>query len=119
MSEMKGQICVVTGSNSGIGKETAVSLAAMGATVVMVVRDQERGEKARSEIVKQTRNNSVDLMFCDLSSMDSIRHFANEFKKRYDRGPGQHREKDQLRVASQANGTEYTSITSCFTWVAR
>ena len=58
MSEMKGKICTITGSNSGIGKETTLSLAKMGATVVMVVRDQERGEKARTEIVRQTGNNS-------------------------------------------------------------
>jgi NAD(P)-dependent dehydrogenase (short-subunit alcohol dehydrogenase family) len=83
MNEMKEKICIITGSNSGIGKETAVSLAAMGATVVMVVRDQERGEKARREIIKQTGNNSVYLMICDLSSMDSIRSFAKEFKKKY------------------------------------
>ena len=51
----------------------------------MVVRNQERGEKARREIIKQTGNNSVDLMICDLSSMDSIRRFAKEFKKKYDR----------------------------------
>jgi NAD(P)-dependent dehydrogenase (short-subunit alcohol dehydrogenase family) len=85
MSEMKGKICIITGSNSGIGKETATNLAKMGATIVMVVRDQERGEKARTEIVKQTGNNSVDLMICDLSSMDSIRRFAKEFKRKYDR----------------------------------
>jgi len=81
---MKNKICIVTGSNSGIGKETALSLAKMGAHVVMVVRNQERGEKARLEIVKQTGNN-IDLMICDLSSMDSIRRFAEEFKKKYDR----------------------------------
>jgi NAD(P)-dependent dehydrogenase (short-subunit alcohol dehydrogenase family) len=85
MSEMKNKICIVTGSNSGIGKETALSLAKMGATVVMVVRDQERGEKVRREIVRQTGNNSVDLKICDLSLMDSIRSFAKEFKKKYDR----------------------------------
>jgi NAD(P)-dependent dehydrogenase (short-subunit alcohol dehydrogenase family) len=85
MSEMKGKICVVTGSNSGIGKETALSLAKMGAHVVMVVRSQERGEKSRLEIVKQTGSNSIDLMICDLSSMDSIKRFAQEFKSKYDR----------------------------------
>ena len=85
MSEMKGKICIITGSNSGIGKETATNLVKMGATIVMVVRDQERGEKARTEIVKQTGNNSVDLMICDLSSMDSIRRFVKEFKRKYDR----------------------------------
>jgi NAD(P)-dependent dehydrogenase (short-subunit alcohol dehydrogenase family) len=85
MSTMKGRICIITGSNSGIGKETAIGLAKMGVTIVMVVRDQERGEKARIEIVKQTGNDSVDLMICDLSSMSSIRHFVEEFKKKYDR----------------------------------
>jgi NAD(P)-dependent dehydrogenase (short-subunit alcohol dehydrogenase family) len=82
---MKGKICIITGSNSGIGKETALGLANMGATVVMVVRDQTRGESAQREIIRQTGNNSVDLMICDLSSMDSIRRLAKEFKKRYDR----------------------------------
>jgi NAD(P)-dependent dehydrogenase (short-subunit alcohol dehydrogenase family) len=85
MSTMKGKICMITGSNSGIGKETARGLAKMGATIVMVVRNQERGEKARAEIVKQTGSDSVDLMICDLSSMSSIRDFAVEFKKKYKR----------------------------------
>ena len=85
MSEMNGKICIVTGSNSGIGKETALALAKMGAKVVMVVRSQERGEKAQKEIIKQTGNNSVDLMICDISSMDSIRRFAKEFKNKYKR----------------------------------
>ncbi len=85
MSEMKGKICIITGSNSGIGKETAVGLAKMGATIVMVVRNKARGEKAQREIVKQSGNNSVDLMICDLSSLESIRRFAEEFKKKYSR----------------------------------
>jgi NAD(P)-dependent dehydrogenase (short-subunit alcohol dehydrogenase family) len=85
LNDIKGKICIITGSNSGIGKQTALGLAIMGATVVLVVRDQERGENARKEIIKQTENNSVDLLICDLSSMDSIRHFAKEFKNKYDR----------------------------------
>jgi NAD(P)-dependent dehydrogenase (short-subunit alcohol dehydrogenase family) len=85
MREMKNKICVVTGSNSGIGKETTKSLAMMDATIVMVVRDQKRGEKAQKEIVEQTGNNNIRLMTCDLSSMASIRQFSGEFKKRYSR----------------------------------
>jgi len=85
MSNMEGKVCIVTGSNSGIGKETASGLAEMGAKVVMVVRNRENGEKAKSEIVARTGNKSVDLMICDLSLMDSIRHFSAEFKSRYDR----------------------------------
>ncbi len=80
---MSGKICIVTGSNSGIGKETAFALAEMGATVVMVVRNQEKGEKALAEIIEKTGNKSVSLMLCDMSSMASIRDFANEFKKKH------------------------------------
>ena len=85
VNELQGKICLVTGSNSGIGKETAIDLAKMGATVVMVVRSKERGEKSQKEIVKQSGNSSVDLMICDLSSMESIRQFSEEFKKKYKR----------------------------------
>ena len=48
---MKGKVCIVTGSNSGIGKETAKALARMGATIVMAVRSRERGESAPSRVV--------------------------------------------------------------------
>lgn len=82
---LKDKVCIITGSNSGIGKETALALAGMGATVIMVVRNRERGDKARSEIVEESGNNSVDLMICDLSSMESIRSFAAEFKNKYNR----------------------------------
>jgi NAD(P)-dependent dehydrogenase (short-subunit alcohol dehydrogenase family) len=85
MSEMSGKVCIVTGSNSGIGKETALALAKMGATVVMVARNQERGEKAQAEIIEKTGSTSVDLMLCDLASMDEIRRFASAFKNKYDR----------------------------------
>ncbi|MFQ5831378.1 MAG: SDR family oxidoreductase [Candidatus Thorarchaeota archaeon] len=85
VSNMNGKVCIVTGSNSGIGKETALALAELDATVVMVVRNAERGEAARSEIVDETGNNRIDLMLCDLSSIDSIRQFAKEFTAKYDR----------------------------------
>jgi NAD(P)-dependent dehydrogenase (short-subunit alcohol dehydrogenase family) len=85
MNAMKNKVCIVTGSNSGIGKETALALSSMNATVVMVVRNRERGEKARTEIVDKTGNHATDLMICDLSSMDSIRQFAKEFVKKHDR----------------------------------
>lgn len=82
---MDGKVCIVTGSNSGIGKETALALAEMGATVVMAVRDAEKGENARAEILEQTGNTKTDLMICDVASLDSIRQFAREFTEKYDR----------------------------------
>src|SRR6266568_4638890 len=65
-SSMQGKICMVTGANSGIGKATALGLAQMGATVVMVCRDRARGEEARSEITTTSRKNAVDLLLADL-----------------------------------------------------
>jgi NAD(P)-dependent dehydrogenase (short-subunit alcohol dehydrogenase family) len=82
---MKGKIVIVTGSNSGIGKETALALAEKGATVVAVVRNQELGQQACETIVAETGNPSVDMMLCDLSTMSTIRKFADEFKSKYDR----------------------------------
>ena len=85
MGEMNGRVCIVTGSNSGIGRETALAFANMGATVVMVVRNPERGERARREIINETGNRATDLMICNLSSMKSVRKFAKEFRSKYDR----------------------------------
>jgi NAD(P)-dependent dehydrogenase (short-subunit alcohol dehydrogenase family) len=84
LKRMIGKICIVT-SNSGIGKETALALTGMGATVVMAVRDLERGETAREEIIRRTGKDAVDLMICDLSSTKSIRQFVEDFSSKYDR----------------------------------
>jgi NAD(P)-dependent dehydrogenase (short-subunit alcohol dehydrogenase family) len=80
---MQGKICMVTGANSGIGKATALGLAQMGATVVMVCRDRTRGEAAQSEIKTKSGNNAVDLLLADLSSQQSIRQLVENFKQRY------------------------------------
>jgi NAD(P)-dependent dehydrogenase (short-subunit alcohol dehydrogenase family) len=80
---MQGKICMVTGANSGIGKATALALAQMGATVVMVCRDRARGEQARSEITTKSRNNAVDLLLADLSSQQSIRQLVEHFQHHY------------------------------------
>ena len=80
---MEGKICIITGANSGIGKATAIGLAKMNATVVMLCRDKERGESAQNEIVELTGNNNVDLFLCDLASLKEIRNFATEFKSKY------------------------------------
>ena len=80
---IEGKICIITGANSGIGKATAIGLAKMNATLVMLCRDKERGESAQKEIIELTGNNNVDLILCDLSSQKEIRNFAIEFKKKY------------------------------------
>jgi len=76
---------MVTGANSGIGRETARALAKMGATVVMVVRNQEAGEEVRQAIISETGNISIELMIADLFSMDQVRRLASDFKKNHTR----------------------------------
>src|SRR2546422_3656791 len=82
---MAGRVCMVTGANSGIGKATAMGLAEMGATVILVCRSKEKGEAALSEIREKSGNNSLALMLADMSSMRSVRQLASEFRSKYDR----------------------------------
>lgn len=81
---MEGKVCLVTGANSGIGYAVAGGLAKQGATVVMVCRNEKRGEKARARIVEATGNARVQLLLADLSSQQAIRDVAAEFLDRYD-----------------------------------
>ncbi|MHA1477817.1 MAG: SDR family oxidoreductase [Promethearchaeota archaeon] len=80
---MEGKTCIITGANSGIGKVTAIELAKMNATLVLLCRDKERGESAQKEIIELTGNNNVELILCDLSSQKEIRDFVTEFKSKY------------------------------------
>ncbi len=82
-SSMKGKSCIVTGGNSGIGKETALGLARLGATVIIVSRDRSKGEAALPDIKRKSGNQNVDLMLADLSSMQSVRQLAQEFLAKY------------------------------------
>jgi NAD(P)-dependent dehydrogenase (short-subunit alcohol dehydrogenase family) len=72
---------MITGSNSGIGKETAAALAGMGASVFMVCRDPAKGEAARKEVVSRSgaSDERVTLMIADLASLDSVRQLARDF----------------------------------------
>ena len=83
--DLTDQVVIVTGANSGLGKETAVALAAMGATVVMTARSRTKGEAARSEVVERSGSDRVVLGDLDLASFASIRAFAAWFLDEYDR----------------------------------
>ncbi len=82
---MQGKICMVTGANSGIGKAMATALAGMGATVVMVCRQQASGQAALDEIKRTSGSDTVELMLADLSSQASIRQLAADYQASHDR----------------------------------
>ena len=82
---MKGKTCVVTGATNGIGFVTALELARMGATVVMVCRDPARGEAVRARIASTAGNDAIDLLLADLSSLADVNRLADEIRTKYDR----------------------------------
>ena len=80
---MRGKIALVTGANSGMGLATTVELARKGAKVIMVCRNRQRGEEALAAAKQKSHSEDIELMLCDLASLESIRSFAEEFTRKY------------------------------------
>jgi NAD(P)-dependent dehydrogenase (short-subunit alcohol dehydrogenase family) len=80
---LQGRVAMVTGANSGMGREIALALAGKGATLVMVSRNAERGEAARADVQQRTGNQAVELLVADISSLQSVRALAQQFQARH------------------------------------
>ncbi|TKS81511.1 Dehydrogenase/reductase SDR family member 13 [Collichthys lucidus] len=78
---LRGKTAIVTGSNTGIGKATALDLAKRGARVILACRDKEKAEAAAFDIRRESGNTQVVFMQLDLSSFKSVRNFAENFLK--------------------------------------
>ncbi|XP_049878488.1 dehydrogenase/reductase SDR family member 13-like [Pectinophora gossypiella] len=76
-----GKVTIVTGANSGVGFETAKDFADRGAKVIIACRNEERGRKARDDIITATGNKDVHCYKLDLSSLASVRDFAEKIRK--------------------------------------
>ena len=81
---MAGRVCAITGASSGLGYETALGLARMGATVALLCRSAERGERARAQIAAATGNADLHVVACDHANLDSVRAAAGELLARFD-----------------------------------
>ena len=84
-ARLDGKNVIITGGNTGIGKETALSLAQRGARVYIACRNMDKGQLALEEIKEVSGNKDVYLMKLDLASCKSIREFAAEYRKKEDR----------------------------------
>jgi NAD(P)-dependent dehydrogenase (short-subunit alcohol dehydrogenase family) len=80
-----GRLAVVTGANTGLGLETAQVLAARGASVVLAVRDTEKGKRAAARIAGTAPGADVMVQPLDLASLDSIRAAADQLRARHPR----------------------------------
>jgi NAD(P)-dependent dehydrogenase (short-subunit alcohol dehydrogenase family) len=80
----KGRLALITGANAGLGLETTKWFAQKEIKVVMACRDLAKGEDAKKKVLKDVPSANLEIMQLDLSSLNSINNFANEFISRYD-----------------------------------
>lgn len=80
-AQLNGKTVIITGANTGIGKETALDLAKRGARVILACRDVEKGNEVAVGIRVETHNPQVLVHKLDLSSVASIREFAERINK--------------------------------------
>ena len=80
---MKGKTVLITGASAGIGLQSAIGLAKLGAEVVMVGRDEKRTAQAAELVKSQTGNQAISYLLADLSSLKEVRKLAGEFKDKY------------------------------------
>lgn len=80
---MTNKTILITGATSGIGKEEALALAAMGHTIVMLVRNETKALSVKNEIIASTGNKDIDSFIFDLSSMEEVRSVSQKIKLKY------------------------------------
>jgi NAD(P)-dependent dehydrogenase (short-subunit alcohol dehydrogenase family) len=71
---------VITGATSGIGKETALALAKKQHEIYLLVRNTQKGDRLKDEIIAQTGNKNIFVVKCDLADLQSVREAADELK---------------------------------------
>ena len=80
---LDGRRVVVTGANSGLGKATVAGLVGLGAAVEMVVRDRDKGERARREVLADRPGAEVTVAVCDLSRLADVHRYADDVTARF------------------------------------
>jgi NAD(P)-dependent dehydrogenase (short-subunit alcohol dehydrogenase family) len=85
VSGLDGQVAVITGGNSGIGKETAADLARMGAHVVIAARNPTKAAAAVHDIQTRAPDATIEFLPLDLASFAAVRRFVATFRSRFDR----------------------------------
>jgi NAD(P)-dependent dehydrogenase (short-subunit alcohol dehydrogenase family) len=83
-NDMTGRVCVVTGASRGLGKATALGLARLGATVVLLARDERLLSAARDEVAAESGNPHLSTIVADLASLAEIRTGAQELSARHE-----------------------------------
>lgn len=77
---MKNKICLITGATSGIGKATAFKLADLGASLILLSRNEKKGEKICDQIKKRTNRPLAKFYKVDISSLKEVRNILERIK---------------------------------------
>lgn len=78
--DLTGKVCLVTGGNTGIGKETCNQLLKKGATVYLAARSRSKAEQAIKDLETQT-GKIAHFLQLDLADLDAVKRSAEEFKR--------------------------------------
>ncbi len=84
-SELNGKLMLITGATSGIGRAAAEALAGKGASLVILARNEEKARTTMAHIASKTGNRSIELIRCDLSSLDNVKSAAEEFLSKHEK----------------------------------
>jgi len=84
MGKLDGKIAVVTGANSGMGMATTAALSDMGAAVIMLCRNRQRGMEALEKLLEKP-DRKLELILCDLEDFTSIGRFADTVMDKYEK----------------------------------
>ena len=79
LQPLGGKVVLVTGATSGLGLAAAEGFARLGASVRLLARSEERGERARARVVERSGSSDVQVGLCDLSDLKAVQRFAERF----------------------------------------
>lgn len=82
--DLANKLCIVTGANSGIGKEAVRGFARRGAYVVMVCRNEQRANRARQELISDTGHTGIEVILADLSIQHDVRETARQIAEKFE-----------------------------------
>ncbi len=83
--DLEGKVILITGATDGIGKAAATEFAKRGATLTIVGRNKLKTEQVLAELRTSSRNESINMLLCDLSRVADVKRVAEEFKAKHER----------------------------------
>ncbi|KAI8889158.1 NAD(P)-binding protein [Backusella circina FSU 941] len=83
--DLTGKLAVITGASNGIGKVSALEMARKNCNIVFACRNREKTEAVIGDIKKETKNDNLEFLEIDMSSLSSVKRFVSEFSTKYDK----------------------------------